>query len=259
SKKLFDKCQEVVKLKSRKVKNNKHLFDFLGLVKCGECGGAITAEKHTKFYRRTNRKAEYIYYRCSKKKGCCSQKYIDKEEIEKQLKEIVLRASLPPHAAKKFLGWSNKDADLEKEKSVGIVSNYQLQLKETEENTDRLLEGYLDKVISPEDYQKKKNELVETESLLNSKIKEISTNGVEWLEPFQEFVNSALSAHKIARAKNSCHDLAIMAKTVGSNFFLKDRQLSASFKKGGFDALSAEAGVESATSRPLSNSYWLGD
>ena len=65
------------------------------------------------------------------------------------------------------------------------------------------------------------------------------------------------SRTKIARAKNSCHDLSIMAKTVGSNFFLKDRQLSASFKKGGFDTLSAEAGAESATSRPSPNSYWL--
>jgi len=64
---------------------------------------------------------------------------------------------------------------------------------------------------------------------------------------------------KIARAKNSCHDLSIMAKTVGSNFFLKDRRLSASFKKGGFDALSAEAGAESATPRRFSSLYWLPD
>jgi DNA invertase Pin-like site-specific DNA recombinase/predicted metal-binding protein len=257
SKKLFDKCHELVKLKSRKVKNNKHLFDFLGLVKCGECGGAITAEKHTKHYKRTNRTVEYVYYRCSKKKGTCSQKYIDKEEVEKQLKEIVLRASLPPHAAKKFLEWAEEDVNEEKQKSSGIVSNYQIRLKESEEKLDRLLEGYLDKVISPEDYQKKKNELVETKSLLNSKIKEVSQNGVEWLEPFQEFVNSALSAHKIARAKNSCHDLSIMAKTVGSNFFLRDRRLSASFKKGGFDALAAQARAPSATHSRLSSLYWL--
>ncbi len=257
SKKLFDKCQEVVKLKSRKVKNNKHLFAFLGLVKCGECGGAITAEKHIKYYKRTNRTVEYTYYRCSKKKGACSQKYIDKSEIENQLRETVLRASLPPHAAKRFLEWAEKDAKQEKQKSEGIISTYQFQLKESEEKLDRLLEGYLDKIISPEDYQKKKNELVETKSLLNSKIKEISTNGVEWLEPFQEFVNSALSAHKIARAKNSCHDLSIMAKTVGSNFFLMNRRLSASFKKGGFDALAAGGGAASAHPQRLSNSYWL--
>ena len=39
--------------------------------------------------------------------------------------------------------------------------------------------------------------------------------------------------------------------------FLKDRRLSASFKKGGFDALVAQARAPSATSRPPSNSYWL--
>ncbi|PIR80389.1 MAG: hypothetical protein COU25_00365 [Candidatus Levybacteria bacterium CG10_big_fil_rev_8_21_14_0_10_35_13] len=42
---------------------------------------------------------------------------------------------------------------------------------------------------------------------------------------------------------------------VFSSFFL--RWLSASFKKGGFDVLSAEAGAESATSHPLSSLYWL--
>jgi len=44
------------------------------------------------------------------------------------LKNIVLRVSLPPRAAKKFLEWAEKDANAEKEKSSGIVSTYQLQL-----------------------------------------------------------------------------------------------------------------------------------
>jgi len=66
------------------------------------------------------------------------------------------------------------------------------------------------------------------------------------------------SRAKIARAKNSCHDLSIMAKTVASNFFLMNRRLSASLKKGGFNALAAEAGAASATSRLLSSLYWLG-
>jgi len=88
-----------------------------------------------------------------------------------------------------------------------------------------------------------------------------------WVGGARKTINFFLTrpkGEKIARAKNSCHDLSIMAKTVGSNFFLKDRRLSASFKKGGFDALSAEApyvpqgkGAESATSQRFSNSYWL--
>ena len=36
----------------------------------------------------------------------------------------------------------------------------------------------------------------------------------------------ALRKAKIVRAKNNCHDLSIMAKKVGSNFFLSDKRLS---------------------------------
>jgi hypothetical protein len=60
-----------------------------------------------------------------------------------------------------------------------------------------------------------------------------------------EFVNCALQAQKVARAENNCHDLAIMAKKVGSNFFLKERRLSATLDFP-FAALSAEAGAASA-------------
>src|SRR3989338_1286963 len=48
---------------------------YYGVMKfCGECGGAITAEMHTKNYKRTNRTVEYVYYRLSKKNGECPQK-----------------------------------------------------------------------------------------------------------------------------------------------------------------------------------------
>ena len=53
-----------------------------------------------------------------------------------------------------------------------------------------------------------------------------------------------LAGAKVART-NECHDLAIMAKTVGSNFFLMNRRLSANLNYA-FAALSAEGGAASA-------------
>ena len=82
--------------------------------------------------------------------------------------------------------------------------------------------------------------------LLKTKIKEISKKGNEWLEPFSDFVNCALRAQKIAREKNSCHDLAIMAKTVGSNYFLENQRLQLKYKYPGFQALAAEGGAACA-------------
>lgn len=59
------------------------------------------------------------------------------------------------------------------------------------------------------------------------------------------FFSLLVKGEKIARAKNSCHDLLIMAKTVGSNFFLKERCLLATLDSP-FAALSAVAGTASA-------------
>ncbi|MBU1323322.1 recombinase family protein, partial [Patescibacteria group bacterium] len=109
SKKLFDKCQKIVKQHSRQTKSIKSEFDFLGLIKCQECGSSITAERHTKHYLRTNRTVSYTYYRCSKKKGQCNQRYIAKDEIEAQIRQIIQKVSLTPNDYKKFLAWLEKD------------------------------------------------------------------------------------------------------------------------------------------------------
>ncbi|KKS88610.1 MAG: hypothetical protein UV63_C0032G0016 [Microgenomates group bacterium GW2011_GWC1_43_11] len=62
------------------------------------------------------------------------------------------------------------------------------------------------------------------------------------------------SAQKVARAENNCHDLRVMAKKVGSNFFLINRRLSANLNYA-FAELSAEAGAASAA--PTSDSISL--
>jgi hypothetical protein len=67
----------------------------------------------------------------------------------------------------------------------------------------------------------KKNELFEQKLALLEKKSQIKKKGNCWLEPMEEFVDCAIKVRKIGRVKNSCHDLGIMAKKVGSNFFLK--------------------------------------
>jgi len=252
TKKLFDVCQLAVAKHSRKQKIVKHSFDYLGLAKCGECGASITAEKHRKHYRRTNRDVEYIYYRCSKKRGTCSQKYVEQASLVPQLHDIVGRASLSPFAANKFNEWATHDAEQERSKSAEEISQYKRELMSTTEKLDRLLEGYLDKVISSAEYMDKKNKLVEYRATLTDQIKTLESKGVEWLEPFGDFVNGALQAHQIARAKTQGHDLLIMAKTVGSTFILRDRQMSANYKIQGYSALQATATAWRADAKSLS-------
>ena len=128
------------------------------------------------------------------------------------------------------------------------------EIQESEIKLNRLLDGYLDQVIEPEVYKQKKNELFEEKLKLEEKKSQIEKSGTIWLEPMREFVNCALQAQKIARAKNNCHDLSIMAKKVGSNFFLMNRRLSAHLNYA-FAALSAEGGAASAAPNSATISF----
>ena len=249
SKKLFDEVQKQIE-KIERPRQKGHNFAFAGLATCGECGAAITAEQHIKKYKNGNNQT-FIYYRCTKKLKPCNQKYISESDTEEQVRKIVGGCGLHEDWEPYFEKWITQAE--EKDKLTAEVEEKQIdgQIQESEIKLDRLLDGYLDQVIEPEIYKQKKNELFDEKLKLEEKKSQIAKNGTIWLEPMREFVNCALQAQKIARAENNCHDLSIMAKKVGSNFFLKERRLSATLDFP-FAALSAEAGAASAAPNPLS-------
>ena len=267
SKDLFARVQKELKLRDRH-KSRKYQFAFMGLMKCGECGATVTAEIHNKYYKTTDRSAEYIYYRCTKKLGPCKQKYIPEPELEKQVREKIESVSLPQSVGKQWLIWARKDEKLDRKSVVENILKLKQNIQDNDEKLNKLLDGYLEGVIEPEIYKQKKNEIFETKIEIQQDLAQIEEKGSAWLEPFREFVESALQAQKIARAKNTNEELAFFAKTVGSNFFLMNRQLSASFKTGfpelerarpalapaaascGDSFLVGVAGLEPATSRP---------
>ena len=143
----------------------------------------------------------------------------------------------------KFL---ERDELSEKQSSETTLQNLKTEIQDLDRKQNTLLDSYLDSVVDPETYKSKKNEMFETKLKLQEEIIKVEETGSSWLELMREFVNCALQAQKIARAKNNCEELAFFAKRVGSNFFLSNRQLSAEHKKG-FAALRAGGGARSAS------------
>ncbi|MBI1863760.1 recombinase family protein, partial [Candidatus Woesebacteria bacterium] len=224
SQELFDKVQ--VRLKRLQPTNlKKHEFNFTGLMKCIECGSFITAESHTKHYKCAKRTAVYIYYRCVKKKGVCSQPYVTEAEVETQLREIVKKCSLSPIWEKGFMELLLKD-ELEARARTSVeLCSITTSLEAVEKKLSRLLELYLEESIEAEDYQLKKNQLLHKKLDLKSQIERVKADGVSWLEPLRNFIIESANADKIARAKENRSDLAITAKKVGSNYLLFDKRI----------------------------------
>jgi len=68
---------------------------------------------------------------------------------------------------------------------------------------DRLLEGYLDQIVYPEIYQRKKNEIIETKLIIKQ---------------------------KIAKSKKKNKMLKAFFKNIGSNYLFLDNLLKAGWK-----------------------------
>ncbi|MFZ2202135.1 MAG: hypothetical protein WAV56_01935, partial [Microgenomates group bacterium] len=77
---------------------------------------------------------------------------------------------------------------------------------------------------------------------LEQQISKTEEEGCSWLEPFSKFVNSAILAQKIARKGSVDSDLRIFVQNIGSNFFLKDKQIIVNWEKP-FASLRAWAGA----------------
>ncbi|PIP26818.1 MAG: hypothetical protein COX31_00325, partial [Candidatus Moranbacteria bacterium CG23_combo_of_CG06-09_8_20_14_all_40_16] len=201
SKKLFDEVQKQIE-KIERPRNKGHDFAFAGLATCGECGAAITAEQHIKKYKNGTGQT-FIYYRCTKKLKPCNQKYVSESDAETQLRKIVSDCGLHEGWEPYFEKWISQAE--EKDKLTAEVEEKQVnkQIQESEIKLNRLLDGYLDQVIEPEIYKQKKNEMFDEKLKFEEKKSQISKNGTVWLEPMREFVNCALQAQKIARAKNN--------------------------------------------------------
>ena len=220
SKNLFDKVQNHLKVDYSTNKPRKYEFAFTGFIKCSECGGSITAEKHTKYYKKTDRRAEYVYYRCTKKLGVCSQPYLDEEKTDHEIRELVKTVSLNrvwEGDFKKLFAEDENNLYLKVESKLLELTS---SLQAVEKKLDKLLESFLDEVVDEESYQLKKNQLLDIKLNLKSKIEKTKSEGGTWLEPLSEFINVSATADKITRAKNKSNDLSVIDKKVGSNYLL---------------------------------------
>jgi len=95
TKKIFDTVQKQL-ITSEKSEWGKKEFPFKDILRCGGCGGGITAEEKFKKlkYGGFNR---HIYYHCTRSKDyTCKEPYISDKELIEQLIEIFDRIEINP-------------------------------------------------------------------------------------------------------------------------------------------------------------------
>src|SRR3990167_3066628 len=160
SKKLFDDVQQVMSNRGKKKRKRKNEFAFSGFMKCGKCGCLITAETQK----------GHIYYRCTKKKQTCNEKYLREEVLVEQMKSVIQKVSIPDDWA------DNMFAELDREKmriqneGVSFVQNLKARKAEVEQKIDRLLDIYIEGGLAKDEYQAKKSNLLTEKADIDQEI-----------------------------------------------------------------------------------------
>ncbi len=108
-------------------------------------------------------------------------------------------------------------------KAQSEVANFKEQLVQVEGKLQKLLDVYLDDVLTQKEYAAKKDVLVLQKVSLSEKITDFEQKGMSWLEPAREFVLSLNQAAKLLESEN-LSEMTTFLKNIGSNHILRNRE-----------------------------------
>ncbi len=214
-KKLFDKCQEVMRLRGKDKGSRQEKFIFRGLMRCGECGRSITAEVQK----------GHTYYHCTKRLVHCSQKYVREEELAAQIKSFIQKVSLSDDWTHKIL------AQLEKDKNSGVQSslpqqqNLESKIREIDDKISKLIDVFLAENLTLEEYQAKKEAFINEKKKIQESMRDFAAGTNNWFEPARDFVN-LLNSARCAIEEGNLESQRDFLEKIGSNFILKERRLN---------------------------------
>ncbi len=254
SQKEFEKVQEILGREGR-AKTESREFPFTGLIKCGECDSAITAEQKVKYAcpkcrlqltarnpheckrcghkitKRTISKGNwYVYYRCTKKKGPCSQGYVRDEILEDQIIETLSRIEIDPDFEEWAIKWlkylHQENSQVNELQLKSLQKNY----NKAQKRLDELFDMRLDREIEKEKFESKKKELEGEREQWQQQLHLLQQNSDKYLtEAEQEFdfVSGVCERFK----KGSIKEKKFIFSKTSSNLVLNRKEITLGVQK----------------------------
>ena len=228
----YDKLQ-VILGKKGKPRPKSHIFDFTGMMCCGECGAAITAE--TKIKKQKNGNIHiYVYYHCTKRiNPNCSQGAIREEDLKKQIVAEIESIEIPSEFHSYAMKWFRKENEKEVSSRNSIVNSQQRGYKAILAKIDGLMDMRASGEISAEEFAEKKPKLLaekaQYEKLFNDTGKRID-GWIETGDRMFDFIENA--KYKFENGKPEVKRSIL--STLGSHLILKDKILSIDIEKSLF-------------------------
>ncbi len=221
----FDRVQEI--LGNKRVARPKHFeFAYTGLIRCGECGFAVTAEE------KTNRWGSmYTYYHCSRRRldYRCRQPYVRLEDLESQIHEFLTEIAPPEDLHR----WAIEQFERLGQDRRSQVGNRRQALEgalaANARELDTLTQLRLRDLLTDEEYVRQREALQRKRIGLTQNLERVAQHE-DWFEPakrLMSFNKSAVSAF----ADGDPRTKRFILTRVGSNLELRDEKLRIDAKK----------------------------
>jgi len=186
----FDTLQKILgKVDTRPQKYN---FDFTGLIRCGQCGCLVVAERKVKHYKSTGHRREYLYYHCSGRRGC-SRQSVSHEYIEDAVVQLLQRVTIHPKFAERCLSPARRFHEQESGFRQGVYEALMKKLANAQRKKSNLLDLRLSEpdAVSVQDF---KAENVRLQQEINEVQQEIRTTE----EKFRQLEETVLNVFHFA-------------------------------------------------------------
>jgi DNA invertase Pin-like site-specific DNA recombinase len=232
SKETYDKIQEVLKSKTRKVnhseeKKKEKNYLFQGLARCGNCGYGIVPEWHKK-----KSGLVFKYYRCSRKSRVCTcdEKPVNENHLAQQVEEFISHIAMPNDCYKKLQERTKQWADEDTKNSKVALQGLSTELTSIQNKLNQLLDLQLDGEISVAEYKNKKNTLIEKKANLEDQKAKVLAKGSIWVEPLEDWMKTCNQAAQSLKSQNFQEMNRILQK-IGLNHRISKKKLDIQFVK----------------------------
>ena len=225
SKKLFDHVQATLERRGHKRKGVNEPQALCGLLACGGCNMAITAEKKVKHQKNGN-VHEYVYYRCSRKHKTivCKEPTITEPDLVEQLSDILQSYTLPKSWAVKLEAMLVEDEKKAEQSSAVLIADAQSKVQSLQIKLQRLLDSYLDQDIDQDTYRTKQADLMSSKKTLEEQISTLTLASNAWVEPVREWLKTATSLCETAKNAEPRELKHAFQQMDGLNLFLTDKK-----------------------------------
>jgi site-specific DNA recombinase len=215
----FQRVQELLG-RTNRARPKTHTFAYTSLLRCGTCGGSITAE------RKVNRHgSRYVYYHCTHKKRTvlCREKCIEEAQLEYQILGFLRTLSLNPEEVKALLATIEQERVRDQHAEGGVKQSLIRALESCQRHLSNLTKLRFRELIGDEEFVRQRAELSQEELRLKQRVQDLSTE--QWVEPSRRlflFSNRAV----FWLTHGTVDEKRLILATVGSNPTLKAKKIS---------------------------------